>query len=55
MPMSNNSLFGSTDTVNNVDQHFPHSGLVVESSGTFSDRHSKARHKTKRKKYSKTS
>ena len=50
MPKTNNNLFVSTDTLNDFGQHFPHSGLVVESPGTFSDRQSKARHKTKRKK-----
>lgn len=50
MPTTNNSLFVSTDTVNDFGQHFPHSGLMVESAGTFSDRQSKAKHKTKREK-----
>ena len=50
MPTANNILFVSKDTVKDFGQRFPHSGLVLESPGTFSDRQSKAMHKTKREK-----
>lgn len=50
MLMTNNSFFVNKDTVKDIGQDFARSRFVVESPRIFSDRQSKARHKTKREK-----